>query len=97
VNKVITYQESVIRMLLLVTNQFVGVHSVEWDDFELSVGKDLEESVCRLFQLSVLADVGCSKEENAHLKQNINNAVVSRNRRFLFTSQLYWRFLETVD
>jgi hypothetical protein len=84
-------------MLLLVTNQFVGVHSVEWDNFELSVGKDLEESVCRLFELSVLAVAGCSKEENARLKQNINNAVVSRNRRFLVTIQLYWRSLETVD
>jgi hypothetical protein len=31
---------------------------VEWDDFELSVGKDLEESVRRLFQLSVLAVAG---------------------------------------
>lgn len=47
--KVITYQESVIRMLLLVTYQLVGVHSVERDDFELSVGKDLEGSFRKLF------------------------------------------------
>ena len=57
-NKVITYQESVIRMLLLVTNQWVGVHSVKRDGFKLSVGKDLEESVRRPFQLSVLAVAG---------------------------------------
>ena len=73
------------------------IGSVEWDDFELSVGKDLEESVRGLFQLSILAVPVCSKEENAHLKQNMNNAVVSRNGRFLVTIQLYWRFLETVD
>ena len=39
----------------------------------------------------------CSKEENGHLKQNINNVVVPRNGRFLVTIQLYWKFLETVD
>jgi len=97
-NKVITYQESVIRTLLLVTNQLLGVHSVEWDDFELGVGKDLEESVRRLFfNYPSWRSPGWSKEEKAHHKQNINNAVVSRNGRFLFTSQLYWRFLETAD
>jgi hypothetical protein len=42
-------------MILLVTNHLVGVHSVERDDFVWSVGKDLEESVRRLFQLSALA------------------------------------------
>jgi hypothetical protein len=31
------------------------IGSVEWDDFELSVCKDLEESVRGLFQLSILA------------------------------------------
>lgn len=45
-------------MLLLVTDQLVGVHSVEWDDFKLSVGEDLGEGVRRLFQLPVLAVVG---------------------------------------
>jgi hypothetical protein len=56
--KVITYQESMIRILLLVTNQLVGLHIVEWGDFELSVGKNLEESVRRLFQLTILAVAG---------------------------------------
>jgi hypothetical protein len=45
-------------VLLFITNQLVGVRIAEWGDFESSVGKDLEESIRRLFQLTILAVAG---------------------------------------
>jgi hypothetical protein len=47
-----------VSVLLFITNQLVDVRIVEWGDFESSVGKDLEESVRRLFQLTFLAVAG---------------------------------------
>jgi len=81
-NKVLTYQESVVWNGMILNWVLVRTWKKAFVDF---------------FNYPSWRSPVCSKEENAHLKQNMNNAVVSRNGRFLVTIQLYWRFLETVD
>jgi hypothetical protein len=91
-NKVITYRESVIRMLLFKTNQLEAVPGVEWGDFEFSLDEGVEESVRRLF--SIIRPVG---RQDVVRKRTHTSGRISITRLILDTGAFWLRFRRTAD